>query len=121
MKVLLVDRSRGFREAEEKCLRLTGVQQIISVESGSDAKQQLQEGQFDVLFLDVDWHNQQSVSELEEIRSSWSELPIILMIQESDRHHIVEAVRAGVTDYLIKPCSPSKMANKVTRWVSGRC
>lgn len=42
-------------------------------------------------------------------------LPFVLVTAESEQHQILEAVKAGVSDYIVKPFSAQKVKEKIER------
>ena len=53
---------------------------------------------------------------LKEIRQQNQNIPVIMVTTESDRDHVVTAIEAGVSDYLVKPFTPEVLRRN---WKSG--
>jgi len=47
-------------------------------------------------------------------------VPVLAITAEAEQRHIVEAVRHGVTDYIVKPFTPATLENKLKR-ILPRC
>lgn len=49
------------------------------------------------------------------IRADGGRVPIIMITAEAEKTHVIEAIKAGVTDYLIKPFTPEMLREKIER------
>jgi len=116
MRVLLVDRSHAWRSLEQWCFEELGIRSVVATESNATAWNLYQDQSFDILFIDVDWADPTALELIQQIRAEHSDLPIILLINEADLSRLVGGLRAGVTDYLVKPCRPAMMRDKLSRW-----
>ena len=50
---------------------------------------------------------------LRSIRANDEDLPIIMFTAHSDREHVMEAFKAGATDYISKPFNQSTLIGKL--------
>tara|TARA_E500000305_G_C3995389_1_gene224273 strand:+ start:796 stop:1095 length:300 start_codon:yes stop_codon:yes gene_type:complete len=94
-----------------------GIREIVAVERESEAWGLFQEQDFDIVFIDINWSNLSSIELITQIRNEHPNLPIILLTSEADRCHLVTAMKAGITDYLMKPCSPETIQTKLSKWL----
>jgi two-component system, cell cycle sensor histidine kinase and response regulator CckA len=62
----------------------------------------LMNGDYDICLLDHDLGQQTGLELLEAIRSAGCSVPVIMLTGHGDRDLDLEAMRAGVTDYLAK-------------------
>ncbi len=44
---------------------------------------------------------------------------VIMVTTEAEKARVIEAIRAGVNDYLMKPFTPEKLAEKIKQAVPG--
>ncbi len=49
----------------------------------------------------------------------WSEIPFLLITAEKERDKVIEAVQAGIKDYLVKPVKPENLSDKIKEVVFG--
>src|SRR5437899_2616764 len=49
------------------------------------------------------------------VKERWPEIPVILVTVEQDTATIVEAVKRGATNYLVKPVAPSSLCSAVAK------
>ncbi len=117
LKILLVDRSKSWRFVQQRCFRGLGIREVVAVEQESEAWEQFQNHEFDIVFVDINWSNLSSLELISQIRGARSNVPVILLTSEADRCHLVTAINAGITDYLVKPCSPETIQNKLSKWL----
>jgi two-component system chemotaxis response regulator CheY len=77
---------------------------------------QLQEHSSTELVL-LDWNmpRMSGIDCLREIRSSpkFEKLPVIMVTAEAEQELVVEAVSAGVTNYIVKPFTPATLEKKI--------
>lgn len=55
---------------------------------------------------------------LKAIRSSGSSVPVIMVTTEGEKEKVVEAIQAGVTDYLCKPFEQDELRDKLDKYVA---
>ena len=56
---------------------------------------------------------------IREIRQQDASVPIIMVTTEAEKRRVVEAIEAGVTDYLVKPFDADTLKEKVNKYVRG--
>ena len=54
---------------------------------------------------------------LEDIRGRDQKVPIIMVTTEADKGRVVQAIQAGVSDYLIKPFTAETLREKLDKHV----
>lgn len=94
---------------------------MLQAEDGAQALQMAHAEQID-LFL-VDWNMPrldglqlvQTLRAMEEYR----ETPIIMITSEAAKYNVVEAVKAGVTNYLVKPVKANQIWEKIGKYFQG--
>ena len=50
-----------------------------------------------------------------QIRQTDRKLPIIMVTTEAEKNRVIEAIKAGISDYLIKPFTGEALASKIRR------
>jgi two-component system chemotaxis response regulator CheY len=120
MTVLLVDDSRIMRNIIKNALHAhPKFQTVTYLEAGDglDALSIIESKRVDLLLLD--W-NMPGLNGLELVkrlrdRAEFSGLPIIMVTSEAAKYNVIEAVKAGVNDYLVKPVSEKSLIEKIER------
>lgn len=115
MKILVVDDSQIFRESLKKILAEFGYQDIQEAVDGREALSKLGQGRLDLVILDWEMPNLSGLEVLREIRSSdkTKGTPVIMCTSHSDKKSIVEAMRAGVNGYILKPFEKETIKEKL--------
>jgi two-component system chemotaxis response regulator CheY len=77
----------------------------------------LREGGVDFLVTDWKLPGMTGLELLKTVRSDpgLKGLPVLMVTTEAKREHIIEAARAGVNGYVVKPFSAETLADKINR------
>lgn len=92
---------------------------VIGLTDGKEALQLLREEHVDWVISDWEMPDVSGLELLKLVRSNpkTSDIPFILMSSRADKESLVEAVSAGVSDYITKPFSPAKLDEKLRRFI----
>jgi len=52
---------------------------------------------------------------IQEIRAQDSKVPIIMITTEAEKSRVMQAIQAGVSDYLVKPFTADTLREKLTK------
>lgn len=120
MKFLVVDDSGTMRTIQKRCLLKLGIaeEDIVEAADGRQALDCYEKNSFDVVLTDWNMPEMDGLQLLKAIRERNAEIPIVMITTEAERSRVVEAVQAGVSDYLVKPFTPDDLADKLTRWLA---
>lgn len=116
MKVLVVDDSSTMRDIFVDVLTVSGEHQVIEAENGREGLKRLQEGPVDLIITDWNMPEMDGITFVKEVRANpaqWKDLPILMITTNSQRGELVEAVRSGVTDFLVKPFHPATLKARI--------
>lgn len=114
-KVLLVDDSGVMRKIILRSLNAIGVTEVTEAGDGDEAWEIFQRGEFDLVLTDWNMPNMSGLEFLKLIRGSGATLPVVLVTTESEKERVVEAIQAGVTDYLTKPFDNDVLRDKILK------
>ena len=115
MKVLAVDDSATMRRIIVNTLKRIGIEDVIEAEDGADAyaKLETEEG---INFIITDW-NIPNMSGLEFVTKvqdgEYKKIPILMVTTRSIKEDIIEAMKAGVNSYIVKPFTPQTLKEKM--------
>jgi two-component system chemotaxis response regulator CheY len=115
MKILLVDASPTIRNVQKNVLRQLGHEEVIEAADGLEALIRLGESRPDLLLVDWNTPRMDGLTLVRKIREKDKALPIIMCSTRSDKARVVEAVRAGVNNYVIKPFSMELLREKIAQ------
>jgi len=114
MKILLVDDSRTMRNIWKKVLgKIDGVE-ITEAEDGAEGLAAASEqGPFDLILLDWNMPKMDGLTMLQKVREKKIATPVIMVTTEAEKPRIIEAIKAGANNYLVKPFTPDALQSKV--------
>ncbi len=119
-KVLYVDDFVVFRNLVAKALSELGYEKVEGAVDGEEALQKLINAQksgqpFDLILSDWNMPKVSGLELLQAVRSSEAlkNITFVMITAEKENQHIVEAVNAGVDDYIMKPVNKNQLADKI--------
>jgi CheY-like chemotaxis protein len=104
-RLLVVDDNEDNRDMLARRLRRRGYQ-VSTAESGALALDMISSAlQFDAVLLDVMMPDITGLEVLAKLRTRFNkeQLPVVMATARSDSEDVVEALRLGANDYVIKP------------------
>jgi len=116
MKIMLVDDSATMRRIQKTQLSGMGVTDVIEAGNGEEAMARLQENMpVDLVLLDWNMPVMDGMTFLKKVREndSYSKVKIIMCTSESEKPKVVEALKAGANNYLVKPFQPEALKEKL--------
>lgn len=118
MKALIVDDSQIMRRIIVSVLKKAGVNDIAEVSNGQEALDALAADKEIALVL-LDWNMpvMTGIETLKHIRSTNKQLPIVMVTTESEKEKVVEAIKAGANDYMLKPFNPQDVLDKLQKFL----
>lgn len=118
MKVLLVDDSKTMRNIQKGILSQLGYTDLEEAADGLDAMSKV--GAFEPELMLVDWNmpNMDGLTFVKKVRASGNTCPIIMVTTEAERTRVVEAIKAGVNNYVVKPFTPDVLQDRIKETLS---
>jgi len=115
MNVLVVDDFATMRKIIKNLLHELGFTNITEADDGTTALPMLKKYEFDFLVTDWIMPRMQGIDLVKEIRKdpNLSSLPVLMVTAEAKREHIVEAAKAGVNGYVVKPFTTQLLKKKI--------
>ena len=119
MKVLTVDDSATMRRIIKNQLKQSGVEDVDEAANGREALLLLDRKQYDLLITDWNMPEMCGLDLVMEVRKSepLKKLPILMITTVSAKEDIVNALKAGVNNYVVKPFDAATLQAKVTQLV----
>jgi two-component system chemotaxis response regulator CheY len=113
MKIMVVDDSSIMRRIISSNLKTAGFNDIIEAGNGAEAINNID----GVELVLTDWNMpiMDGLTLVKEIRKrgELSSVPIIMITTEGAKSEVVEALKQGVTNYIVKPFTPEILVEKV--------
>jgi two-component system chemotaxis response regulator CheY len=113
MKVLVVDDSVVMRRIMINALNQSGTTDIEEAPDGAEAVRMVMEKDYDLVLMDWNMPNLLGIDAVRKIRENGKAVPIIMVTTEAEKSRVVEALKAGANNYVIKPFQPSVIISKI--------
>lgn len=117
LKVLVVDDMSTMRRIIKNVLKQIGFSDMVEAENGQDALNKLKAG--DIGFIVSDWNMpvMQGIDLLRAVRADaeLKHLPFLMVTAEAQKDNIIEAVQAGVSNYVVKPFTAEALQEKLEK------
>jgi two-component system chemotaxis response regulator CheY len=116
LKFLIVDDSPTMRRIVFNTLKRLGYNEIEEAEHGQEGLEKLKSIQgFNFVVTDWNMPVMDGLQFVREIRASeeYKEIPILMVTTRSVKDDIIEAMKAGVNNYVVKPFTPEVLKQKI--------
>jgi two-component system nitrogen regulation response regulator NtrX len=118
-RVLVVDDEKSIRDALARVLTYNGYA-VSEAADGKAALDQVSDGRFDVVFLDIKMPGMDGMEVLKRIRGIDSDLPVLIISGHGSIATAVEATKAGAFNFIEKPLDLPKILIEVRNAIAGR-
>ncbi|MDR2485384.1 MAG: response regulator [Treponema sp.] len=116
--VLVVDDSRIMRNIVKNTFSLMKIPcQFLEAANGKEALQHVQNQKVDLVLLDWNMPELSGIDFLKQVRAQpeYAQIPIIMVTSEAAKYNVIEALKTGATDYIIKPVSEKNFREKMSK------
>jgi len=113
MKVLVVDESVIMRRIISNNLKMAGFTDIVEANNGAEGLENL-EG-IDLILTDWNMPVMDGLTFVKEVRKNdrHREIPIVMVTTEGAKAEVMEALKSGVNNYIVKPFTPETLIEKI--------
>jgi two-component system chemotaxis response regulator CheY len=115
-KVLVADDSSTMRKIILRSLQAVGVPDAAEAGDGDEAIKMFAEAKYDLVLTDWNMPGKNGLEVIQEIRKSNKDVPIIMVTTEAEKTRVMEAIQAGVSDYLVKPFTAETLRAKLEKF-----
>ncbi len=114
---LVVDDMEGMRRILTNSLTQMGIKNVVTAVNGAEAWRTIQAQPIDVVISDWNMPVLSGLELLRKIRASaqYSNLPVLMMTAETERHQVQVAIEAGVSEYMVKPFNVAALEVKINK------
>ena len=114
-QILIVDDFSTMRRIVRATLRELGYERVEEAENGRQGLDKLVQGAFALVI--ADW-NMPEMNGLELVKAMRADddlrdIPVLMVTAEAIRKSVIEAVRAGVNGYIVKPFTTQVLEGKL--------
>ncbi|HEC24435.1 MAG TPA: response regulator [bacterium] len=117
MKILIVDDFSTMRRIIKNILKQIGFANIDEAENGEIALSKIIDGDYDFVISDWNMPEMSGIELLKKVRTSETvkDLPFLMVTAESKKENVIEAVKAGVNNYIVKPFTAEVLQEKISK------
>jgi len=113
MRILLVDDSKTMRNIQKAVLTQLGYTDLIEAVDGQDALLKASSDRPGLMLVDWNMPNMDGVTFVRAWRETDRTTPIIMVTTEAERGRVIEAIKAGVNNYVVKPFTPEMLKARI--------
>src|SRR6056297_3295730 len=105
MRILSVDDFSTMRRIVKNILKQLGYTNVDEAENGAAGIEAMREKKYDLVISDWNMPVKTGIEFLKEVRSDpeLKDTPFLMVTAEAEKDNVVEAMQAGVSNYVLKP------------------
>ncbi|MBF0352394.1 MAG: chemotaxis response regulator CheY [SAR324 cluster bacterium] len=117
MNILVVDDFSTMRRIVKNILRQLGFNNIVEADDGTTAMAKLKSEKIDFVITDWNMPKMTGMELLKEIRTdaNLKSIPVLMVTAEALQENIIAAVKAGVSNYIVKPFDAKTLSDKINK------
>ncbi len=117
MNVLIVDDFSTMRRILKNILRQLDFKNIIEADDGTTAVEVLKDKEVGLIVCDWNMPKMTGIELLRYVRDTdgLSDIPFLMVTAEAQQENIIEAVKAKVNNYVVKPFTAETLGEKIDK------
>ncbi len=117
IKILVVDDFATMRKVVRNLLKQVGYEDIVEAEDGVMPLKALKSQKIDVVVSDWNMPNMSGLELLKAVRADadLAKTPFLMVTAEALQDNVVAAVKAGVSNYIVKPFTAEVLNEKIKK------
>jgi two-component system chemotaxis response regulator CheY len=119
MKILIVDDSMVMRNIHKNILIENQISEenFLEAKDGSVALSLAKKESIDIFLVDWNMPGLDGLQLLKALREidKYNSTPIIMITSEAAKYNVMEAIEAGITDYIVKPIKGNLLWEKISK------
>lgn len=121
LKIIAVDDSPTMRRIIINTLKRAGYTDVIEANDGKDALAKMKVEKPNFVITDWNMPEMDGLTFVTTLRGmdEFKKLPILMVTTRSVKDDIVEAMKAGVNNYIVKPFTPDTLKAKIDQTLAG--
>jgi two-component system chemotaxis response regulator CheY len=115
MKILVVDDMSTMRRIVKNIMKQLGFANVEEAENGQDALDKLRADTFGFVISDWNMPVMTGIQLLRAIRADekLKAIPVLMVTAEAQKENLIEAIQAGVSNYIVKPFTAEVLQEKM--------
>ena len=117
MKIIVVDDMSTMRRIVKNILKQLGFNNLEEAENGQEALTKLKADTYGFVVSDWNMPVMMGIDMLRAIRAdeTLKKIPVLMVTAEAQKENLMEAVQAGVSNYVVKPFTAETMQEKINK------
>ena len=115
MKILVVDDFATMRRILKNVLKQIGFTKVVEAGDGTTALDVLRKDKIDLILADWNMPKMTGLELLKAVRADGSlkDIPFLMVTAEAQKDSVLQAVQAGVSNYIVKPFTADAIKEKL--------
>ncbi len=121
IKILIVDDFATMRKIIKNILIQLGFKEILEADDGTTALEILKKQKVDLIISDWNMPKMNGLELLKAIRrdENLKNIRFIMVTAEAQKDNVIEAIKCGVNQYVVKPFTPETLKEKLEKVFGG--
>lgn len=117
IKILIVDDFATMRRILKNILKQLGFTNVTEADDGTTALDLLKSNSFDLIISDWNMPKMTGLDLLKTVRATpeYKDIPFLMVTAEAQKQNVIDAVQAGVSNYVVKPFTADQISEKLTK------
>ncbi len=117
IKVLIVDDFATMRRILKNILKQLGFKNLLEADDGTTAIDTLEKNDIDLVISDWNMPRMTGLELLKWVRGNkkYAKTPFLMVTAEAQKQNVIEAVQAGVSNYVVKPFTAEAISEKLKK------
>ena len=115
IKILIVDDFATMRRILKNILKQLGFKNLVEADDGTTAWEVLEGQGIDLIVSDWNMPKMTGLELLKKVRANdtYKDTPFLMVTAEAQKQNVIEAVQAGVSNYVVKPFTAEAISDKL--------
>ncbi|NWH03489.1 response regulator [Desulfobacter latus] len=117
IKILIIDDFATMRRILKNILKQLGFKNLVEADDGTTALSVLESQKIDLIISDWNMPKMTGLELLKKVRASseYKKTPFLMVTAEAQKQNVIEAVQAGVSNYVVKPFTAEAISDKLKK------
>lgn len=117
IKILIIDDFATMRRIMKNILKQLGFKNLVEADDGTTALNILESQKIDLIISDWNMPKMTGIELLKKLRASteYKKTPFLMVTAEAQKQNVIEAVQAGVSNYVVKPFTAEAISDKLKK------
>lgn len=117
IKILIIDDFATMRRILKNILKQLGFKNLVEADDGTTALNVLESQKIDLIISDWNMPKMTGLELLKKVRASteYKKTPFLMVTAEAQKQNVIEAVQAGVSNYVVKPFTAEAISDKLKK------